>query len=79
MDLRTHTHYALSTNSGDAELYEADATDQGSFIPGSLEESTTSMEREFTRLIENQHAYSSNVRAFTVAEEMTRTATNLKQ
>ena len=79
MDLRTHTHYALSTKSGDAELYEADATDQGSFIPGSLEESTTSMELEFSRLIENQHAYSSNVRAFTVAEEMTRTATNLKQ
>ena len=79
MDLRTHSHFALSAGSGDVELYEADNTDQGAFVPGSLEDSTTSMELEFSRLIENQHAYSSNVRAFTVAEEMSRTATNLKQ
>ena len=79
MSLRTNTHYALSNESEALTLFEADLTDQGGFIPNSQENSTTSIELEFARMIQNQQSYTSNVRAYTVAEEMIRPTTNLKQ
>jgi flagellar hook protein FlgE len=79
LDLRANTHYAISLGSGAVTLFEADLTEQGRFLGKSLETSTTSIENEFAKMIINQQAYSSNVRAYTVAEEMIRTATDLKQ
>jgi flagellar hook protein FlgE len=79
LSLRSNTHYAVSANSGDITLLEADQTAQGRFIPSALESSTTQLEFEFARMIQNQQMHSSNVRAYTVAEEMVRTAVNLKQ
>ncbi len=76
---RANTHYALSSAAGELTLLEADLTGKGRFVPSALESSTTSIEGEFAKMIENQQSYSSNVRAYTVAEEMIRTATNLKQ
>jgi len=79
LSLRANTHYALSNAAGELTLFEADLTGQGGFVPNALESSTTSIEVEFAKMIQNQQSYSSNVRAYTVAEEMIRTATNLKQ
>jgi len=72
------THFALSAASGDISLVDAAATDMISFVPGALEQSTTDLATEFTKMIETQRSYSTAVRAYTVADEMTRVASQLK-
>ena len=72
------THFAVTTKSGDITLYDAAVTDIASFVPGALEQSTTDLATEFTRMIQTQQSYSTAIRAFTVAEEMMQTATRLK-
>ena len=76
---RANTHYAISSAAGELKLLEGNLTDQAQFIPSALEASTTSLDGEFTKMIQMQQSYTSNVRAYTVAEEMIRTATDLKQ
>ncbi len=72
------THFALTEAAGDLALYDAAETGIGAFVPGALEQSTTDISNEFSKLILTQQSYSTNVRAFTVAEEMTRVAYELK-
>ena len=72
------THFALTEAAGDLTLSDAAATGLGAFVPGALEQSTTDLSTEFSKLIQTQQSYSTNVRAFTVAEEMARVAYQLK-
>lgn len=72
------THFALTPESGDITLVDASTTDMVSFVSGALEQSTTDIANEFTKMIVMQRSYSSAVRAYSVADEMTRVATNLK-
>lgn len=79
LSLRSNTHFAVSDASGALELREADQTGIGSFAPTSLEQSTTDLGLEFTKLILVQQGYTTAVQAYTVVEEMLQTATDLKQ
>ena len=72
------THFALTDKSGALTLFDAAATGMASFAPGTLEQSTTDLSAEFNKMIQTQQSYSTAVRAYTVAEEMTRVATQLK-
>jgi flagellar hook protein FlgE len=72
------THFALTEASGDLTLLDAATSNVASFVPGALEQSTTDLSSEFSKMILTQQSYSTNVRAFTVAEEMTRVAYELK-
>lgn len=72
------THFALTEAAGDLTLFDAAETGIGSFVPGTLEQSTTDLSSEFSKLIQTQQSYSTNVRAFTVADEMSRVAYQLK-
>jgi flagellar hook protein FlgE len=72
------THFALTDESGDITLLDAATTDLASFTPGALEQSTTDLGLEFNKLIVTQQSYSTAVRAYPVAEEMVRVATELK-
>lgn len=72
------THFALTEAAGALTLFDAAATGIGSFVPGTLEQSTTDISSEFSKLILTQQSYSTNVRAFTVADEMSRVAYQLK-
>lgn len=72
------THFALTGSSGDITLYDAATTGMATFVPGTLEQSTTDLAAEFNKMIQTQQSYSTAVRAYTVAEEMTRVATQLK-
>jgi len=79
LSLRGNTHYTVSDTSGTLELREADLTGIGSFAPASLEQSTTDLGLEFTKLVVVQQGYTTAVQAYTVVEEMLQTATDLKQ
>jgi len=79
LSLRSNTHFAVSDTSGALELREADLTGIGSFAPSSLEQSTTDLGLEFTKLVVVQQGYTTAVQAYTVVEEMLRTAADLKQ
>ena len=79
LSLRSNTHFAVSDTSGALELREADQTGLGSFAPASLEQSTTDLATEFTKLVVVQQGYTTAVQAYTVFEEMLQTATDLKQ
>ena len=72
------THFALTTEAGSLTLYDAATTALGKFVPNSLEQSTTDLGTEFSKLILTQQSYASAVRAFTVADDMTRVAYQLK-
>jgi flagellar hook protein FlgE len=72
------THFAVTEAAGDLTLHDASATGLGAFVPGALEQSTTDLSTEFSKLILTQQSYSTNVRAFTTADEMTRVAYQLK-
>jgi flagellar hook protein FlgE len=72
------THFALTEAAGELTLFDASETGLGAFVPGALEQSTTDISTEFSKMILTQQSYSTNVRAFTVAEEMARVAYQLK-
>ncbi len=72
------THFALTEQAGDVTLVDAAQSDLGKFVPSSLEESTTDLGTEFSKLILTQQSYASATRAFTVADDMARVAYQLK-
>jgi len=72
------THFALTTQAGTLTLYDAAQTGLGKFVPNALEQSTTDLGTEFSKLILTQQSYASAVRAYTVADDMTRVAYQLK-
>jgi flagellar hook protein FlgE len=72
------THFALTDKSGDLSLVDASTTDMVSFVSGALEQSTTELATEFNKMILAQQSYSTATRAYTVADEMARVATELK-
>lgn len=72
------THFVVTGESGDITLIDAAVSGIASFTPGALEQSTTDISTEFAKMIQTQQSYSTAVRAYTVAEEMVRTATELK-
>ena len=77
--LRFNTHYAATDRSGDIELLEADLTGRGTFVPSSLEMSTTDLGQEMAKLIAAQQSFSSNGQSLRLINEMTRTAIDLKR
>lgn len=79
LDLRNGTHYAVSASSGEVSLLEADQTGVGTFAPSSIEQSTTDIAGEFTKMIVVQQGYTTAVQAYTVIEEMVQVATQLKR
>ncbi len=72
------THFALTPKSGDITLFDASQSEVGSFVPSALEQSTTDIGTEFSKLILTQQSYASATRAFTVADDMARVAYQLK-
>ncbi len=77
LEERSGNVYAESTLSGTAQNYAADNSEFGIFIPNSYEGSNVDVEREFTRMIAIQHAYSANAMAFKTADELTQMAADL--
>lgn len=59
-------------------MIDADTASKNILVPEALESSNVNAEKEFSNLIVIQRAYSLNSSAFTVANEMTTTAVNLK-
>jgi len=72
------THFRLTDAAGSLSLVDASATDMVSFVTSALEQSTTDISTEFNKMIITQQSYSTAARAYTVADEMARTATELK-
>ncbi len=72
------THFGLTDAAGGLALVDASTTDMISFQSGALEQSTTDIATEFNKMIVTQQSYSTAARAYTVADEMARTATELK-
>lgn len=79
LDVTSSTHFTLSDTSGDLTLFEADQTDIGRFAPSSVEQSTTDLSLEFTKLIQIQQSYTTAVQAYTVVNEMAQVASDLKR
>lgn len=72
------THFAVTDASGELTLIDASASEIASFTPGALEQSTTDIALEYSKMIQTQQSYSTAVRAYTVADEMMEVATQLK-
>jgi flagellar hook protein FlgE len=79
LDIASNTHYTVSDNSGDLTLFEADLTEMGRFTPSAIEQSTTDLSLEFTKLILIEQSYTSAVQAYTVVDEMAQVASDLKR
>ena len=79
LEIRDGSHFAVSQASGEIVLFEADQTGLGSFAPSSVEQSTTDIAGEFTKMIVTQQGYSTAVQAYTVVSEMVEVATQLKR
>jgi flagellar hook protein FlgE len=79
MDLRFNNHYKPNSRSGDISLFEADKTGLGSFVPGSIEASTTDLGTEFTNLIVAQQSFAMNGQSFRAILDMAEIASNLKR
>ena len=79
MDLRSNTHYAANSRSGDISLLEADKTGLGNFVAGSIEASTTDLATEFTNLIVAQQSFAMNGQSFRAILDMAEIASNLKR
>ncbi|MDJ0686045.1 MAG: flagellar hook-basal body complex protein [Alphaproteobacteria bacterium] len=73
------TQFQLSSLNGPLQLVEADVSGRAVFIPNAIENSTTDLATEVTKIIQTQRAYSSAARTLTTVEEMLETATDLKQ
>ncbi len=69
---------ASSAVGGMHYVIDADTANKNILVPEALESSNVNAEKEFSNLIVIQRAYSLNSSAFTVANEMTTTAVNLK-
>lgn len=78
MNVVQGTHYTVSQNSGDLTLYDFATTTRATFQPAALEQSTVDFASEFSDLIITQRAYSSAATTVRTVDEMTQTATNLK-
>ena len=74
----TDTHFALGAGSGNVTLFEVDRTGRATIISAALENSTTDIANEFTKLILTQQAYNSAARTLKTVDDLLETATNLK-
>ncbi|MEQ9488143.1 MAG: flagellar hook-basal body complex protein [Alphaproteobacteria bacterium] len=74
----TDTHFSIGANSGEITLFEVDQTDRATIISSALENSTTDIATEFTKLIMTQQAYNSAARTLKTVDDLLETATNLK-
>lgn len=72
------THYAINDRSGPIELIDIASTSQLAIVPNAVEQSTTDIGNEFGKLIIAQSAYSSAATAVRTVDEMSQTATRLK-
>jgi len=71
------TYFALTAESGDITLLEADRTSIASFAPQALEESAVELADEFSKMIITQRAYSSAAQAIRVVDEMQQVAARM--
>ncbi len=71
--------FALSPDSGNLFLYDANTGPVGSIESFSLQESTVDIARELTDLISTQRAYSSNATVIQTVDEMLQETTNIKR
>lgn len=71
--------YALSGQSGNLYLWDANNGPVGGVFGYSLMESTTDIAAELTDLIETQRAYSSNAKIVQTVDDMLQETTNLKR
>lgn len=74
----TDTHFSIGANTGEITLFEVDRTDRATIISSALENSTTDIATEFTKLIMTQQAYNSAARTLKTVDDLLETATNLK-
>ncbi len=65
--------YAVTNQSGDAIIGEANTGGAGEIESKSLESSTVDLAGEFTNLITTQRAYSASARIVTTADQMLQT------
>jgi len=71
--------FALSPNSGNLFLHDANSGPVGSLESFALQESTVDVAQELTNLIKTQRAYSSNATVIQTVDEMLQETTNLKR
>lgn len=74
----TDTHFAIGAQSGEVSLFELDLTGRATIVTAALENSTTDIAAEFTKLIMTQQAYNSAARTLKTVDELLETATNIK-
>lgn len=72
------THFFIGSQSGPITLFEVDRTGRATIISAALENSTTDIANEFTKLIMTQQAYNSAARTLKTVDELLETATNIK-
>ena len=71
--------FAVSADSGDFYLWDANTGPVGSTVGYALEQSTVDIAQELTSLIQTQRAYSSNAKIIQTVDEMLQETTNLKR
>ncbi len=71
--------FRVSEQSGDFYLWDAGTGPTGRVEGFALEQSTTDIAQELTRLIETQRAYSSNAKIIQTVDEMLQETTNIKR
>lgn len=74
-----NTLFAVSSNSGDANIGSAGMGGLGSIRPGSLEMSNVDLAQEFTDMIVTQRGFQANSRVITASDEMLQDLVNLKR
>ncbi|WP_413205474.1 flagellar hook protein FlgE [Rhodospirillum sp. A1_3_36] len=81
LEAKSGTLFAASDYAGDRRILSASDTLSGGvrLTPGALEQSTTDLTDQFSRMITTQTAYSSAANVFRTADEMSQTAAGLKR
>jgi len=79
LEARNSQTFALTPESGNVFLHDANTGPVGSIESGALQESSVDIARELTDLIRTQRAYSSNASVIRTADEMLQETTNLKR
>lgn len=74
-----NTLFAVSSNSGDANIGSAGIGGLGTIRPGSLEMSNVDLAQEFTDMIVTQRGFQANSRVITASDEMLQDLVNLKR
>lgn len=71
--------YAVSNNSGQAQIGASGVGGRGTFNPGTLEMSNVDLSQEFSNMIITERGFQANSKIITTSDEMLQELTNLKR